>query len=190
MAAASGEALTQYFVASSIDGFIATEDDNLDWLTALDAGDGGGGGGSTNPYQGFMEGVGAVAMGATTYEWVLEHDDGPWGFPQPCWVFTHRDLPVARGGGEIRFTDAPVPQVHAEMLTAAAGDNVWLVGGGELVGEFLDHDLLDELWLSLTPVVLGSGKPLLPRRRTTPMRLLSVTPSSNQTFVHLRYSLR
>ena len=64
------------------------------------------------------------------------------------------------------------------------------MGGGELVGQFLDRDLLDEIWLSVTPVVLGSGKPLLPRRRTTPMRLLSETPSPAGTFIHLRYSLR
>jgi dihydrofolate reductase len=177
--------LTQYFVAASLDGFIATEDDDLDWLITLDSG-----GDTANPYASFMEQVGAVAMGATTYEWVLEHDPGPWGFSQPTWVFTHRELPVAEGGGQIRLTSADVPQVHAEMVAAAAGRNVWLVGGGELVGEFLDHDLLDELWLSLTPVLLGSGKPLLPRRRTTPLRLLSATPSTDQTFAHLRYALR
>lgn len=181
-------ALTQYFVASSVDGFIATEDDDLGWLLSLDPGDGSGD--TNNPYEGFMEQTGAVAMGATTYEWVLAHDPGPWAFSQPTWVFTHRDLPIAQGGGEIRLTDAPVPEVHAEMVAAAGGRNVWLVGGGELVGEFLDHDLLDELWLGLTPVILGHGKPLLPRRRTRPMRLLSITPSSNDTFVHLRYSLR
>jgi dihydrofolate reductase len=180
--------LTQYFVAASADGFIATEDDDLEWLVSLDSG--GAGADSHNPYDSFMSEVGAVAMGSVTYEWVLEHDPGPWGFSQPCWVFTHRDLPPAEGGGEIRLTDAPVPEVHAEMVRAAAGKNVWLVGGGELVGGFLDEDLLDELWLTITPVLLGSGKPLLPRRRTTPMRLLSATPSSNGTFCHLRYSLR
>ena len=180
----SARQFVQYFVAASVDGFIATEDDDLDWLLRIDGGD------IDNPFDSFMEQVGAVTMGATTYEWVLEHDQGPWAFRQPTWVFTHRDLPIAEGGGPITLTDAPVPQVHAEMAAAAGDRNLWLVGGGELVGEFLDHDLLDELWLSLTPVLLGSGKPLLPRRRTTPMRLLSATPASNQTFVHLRYSLR
>jgi dihydrofolate reductase len=180
--------LTQYFVAASADGFIATEDDDLDWLTSLDSGPAGAD--NQNPYESFMSQVGAVAMGATTYEWVLEHDPGPWGFSQPCWVFTHRDLPLAEGGGEIRLTDAAVPDVHADMVRVAGGMNVWLVGGGELVGRFLDEDLLDELWLTITPVLLGSGKPLLPRRRTAPMRLLSTTPSSNGTFCHLRYSLR
>ena len=176
--------LTQYFVAATLDGFIADEDDNLDWLLSMPGGED-----EANPYPRFIAEVGAVAMGAATYEWVLAHDDGPWPYDQPTWVFTHRELPV-RDGSDIRFTSAPVPDVHAEMLAAAGTRNVWLVGGGDLVGQFLDHDLLDEIWLGLTPVVLGSGKPLLPRRRTAPMRLLSVTPSPADTFVHLRYSLR
>jgi dihydrofolate reductase len=178
------EPLTQYFVAATLDGFIADDDDNLDWLLTMPGGDD-----EANPYGTFIEEVGAIAMGAATYEWILAHDDGPWPYRQSTWVFTHRELPP-REGGDIRFTSAAVPEVHAEMVSAAAGGNVWVVGGGELVGQFLDHDLLDEIWLSLTPVVLGSGKPLLPRRRTTPMRLLSATPSSNGTFCHLRYSLR
>ena len=169
---------------ASLDGFIADEDDNLDWLLSMP-----GGNDEANPYAAFIRDVGAVAMGAATYEWVLAHDDGPWPYEQPTWVFTHRDLPV-RDGADIRLTSSPVPQVHAEMVAAAGSRNVWLVGGGELVGQFLDHDLLDELWLGLTPVVLGGGKPLLPRRRTTPMRLLAATPSPAGTFVHLRYTLR
>jgi dihydrofolate reductase len=175
---------TQYFVAASMDGFIADDEDNLDWLLSMPGGDD-----EANPYSRFIEKVGAIAMGATTYEWILAHDPGPWPYQQPSWVLTHRDLP-AKEGADLRFTSAPVADVHAEMVASAGSDNVWLVGGGELVGQFLDHDLLDEIWLSLTPVLLGSGKPLLPRRRTTPMRLLSATPSPAGTFVHLHYSLR
>ena len=176
--------LTQYFVAASMDGFIADDQDDLEWLVTMPGGDD-----EANPYTSFIDDVGAVVMGATTYEWVLEHDSGPWPYEQPTWVFTHRDLPV-RAGADIRFTSAAVPDVHAEITSVAGSRNIWLVGGGELVGQFLDHDLLDEIWLSVTPVVLGSGKPLLPRRRTTPMRLVSATPSPAGTFVHLRYSLR
>ncbi len=175
--------LTQYFVAASIDGFIADDDDNLDWLLTMPGGDD-----DANPYGAFIKEVGALAMGAATYEWVLAHDDGPWPYGQPTWVFTHRELPT-RDGSDVRFTSDPVPSVHAEMAAAAGGKNIWLVGGGDLVGQFMDHDLLDELWLGLTPVVLGSGKPLLPRRRTTPMRLLAVAASPAETFVHLRYTL-
>jgi dihydrofolate reductase len=175
--------LTQYLVAASLDGFIADEHDNLDWLLQFDADD------ASNPYPSFIEDVGAIAMGATTYEWVLEHDEGPWPYAVPAWVFTHRDLP-AKEGAAITFTADPVSSVHAAMVDAAGGKNVWLVGGGELVGQFLDSDLLDELWLTLTPVVLGTGAPLLPRRRTEPMRLLHLEQAPQGTFVHLRYSLR
>jgi dihydrofolate reductase len=178
-------ALTQYLVASSLDGFIADEHDDLDWLLSMPGGDD-----ETNPYPAFIEEVGALAMGATTYEWIRNHHPGEWFYgDRPTWVFTHRDLPLIEGAN-LRLTDAPVPQVHADMLAGAAGRNVWLVGGGELVGQFLDHDLLDELIVSVTPVLLGRGAPLLPRRRTEPMRLLSAVPSPAGTFVHLHYSLR
>jgi dihydrofolate reductase len=83
-----------------------------------------------------------------------------------------------------------VAKVHGDMVAASHGSNIWLVGGGDLVGQFLDHDLLDELWLSVAPVTLGKGSPLLPRRRTKPMTLMSVGPARNGTFAHLRYSLR
>lgn len=175
---------TQYLVASSVDGFIADEHDNLDWLLSMPGGDD-----AANPYPAFIRDVGALAMGATTYEWVRRHEPGAWPYTQPCWVFTHRDLP-ALDGADVRFVQGPVAEVHAEMTAAAGGKNLWLVGGGELVGQFLDADLLDELIVSLTPVLLGRGAPLLPRRRTEPMRLLSATPSPADTFVHLHYSLR
>jgi len=178
-------ALTQYLVASSLDGFIADENDNLDWLLTMPGGDD-----EANPYPAFIEDVGALAMGATTYEWIMAHHPGQWFYgDRPTWVFTHRELPRIEGA-DLRFTQAPVAEVHAEMLAAAGGRNLWLVGGGELVGQFLDHDLLDELIVSVTPVLLGRGAPLLPRRRTEPMRLLSAIASPAHTFVHLHYSLR
>lgn len=178
--------VTQYLVASSLDGFIADEHDNLDWLTSMPGGDD-----HANPYPAFIEKVGAMCMGATTYEWVLGHDEGPaWPYTQPTWVFTHRELPIRDDGGEVTLTHAPVVDVHRAMVEVAAGRNVWLVGGGDLVGQFLDADLVDELIVSLTPVTLGSGAPLLPRRHTSPFRLLSATPSPAGTFVHLHYAVR
>lgn len=179
--------LTQYFVAASIDGFIADENDDLAWLLQFDGVDEAE---DANPYETFIEDVGALAMGATTYEWVLEHNDGPWPYgDRPTWVFTHRTLEPIEGA-VLRFTSDDVPAVHGRMLAEAAGKNVWVVGGGDVAGQFLDAGLLDELWLTITPVVLGSGAPVLPRRRTTPMRLTATTPAPNGTFVHLRYQLR
>lgn len=177
--------VTTYLVASSLDGFIADEHDDLSWLLSMPGGDD-----DTNPYPAFIEDVGALAMGATTYEWIQRHHPGEWVYDDlPTWVFTHRDLAPIEGAN-LHFTSEPVPSVHAAMVAAAGDRNVWLVGGGELVGQFLDAGLLDELVVSITPVLLGKGAPLLPRRRTEPMRLLSATPSPAQTFVHLHYSLR
>ncbi len=178
--------LTQYFVASSLDGFIADEGDDLSWLLQFDGVDEAD---DANPYDTFIRDVGALAMGATTYEWIQRHHDGPWPYGQrPTWVFTHRELaPI--DGAVLRFTEDDVATAHRRMVAEAGGKNVWVVGGGDLVGQFLDAGLLDELWLTLAPVTLGHGAPLLPRHHATPMTLLSVTPAPNGTFVHLRYRL-
>ena len=85
-----------------------------------------------------IAGVGAMAMGSTTYEWILDHefagkDPAEWKWPYdiPCWVFTHRQLPVV-AGSQVEFTSADVAAVHREMVGAAGDRNVWIVGGGDL----------------------------------------------------------
>jgi dihydrofolate reductase len=76
------------------------------------------------------------------------------------------------------------------MVAAARDKNVWLVGGGELVGQFHDHGLLDELIVSIASVTLGGGAPLLPRAITTPpLRLVSVA-AWGDAFAQLRYEVR
>jgi len=171
--------LTQYFVASSIDGFIADAHDNLDWLLQFDGPD------DANPYERFILDVGPLAMGATTYEWIQRNDPGEWAYgDRPCWVFTHRDLPVVPGSG-ILFTSADVATVHQEMVAAADGRNVWVVGGGDLAGQFADVGLLDELILSIAPITLGAGAPLLPRR----IELKLEDVARNGDFACVRYSV-
>jgi dihydrofolate reductase len=179
--------LTQYLVAASMDGYIADENDDLSWLLQFDGVDEAD---DANPYDSFITDVGALAMGATTYEWVQQHDEGPWEYgDRPTWVFSHHELrPI--DGANLRFTRGDVRTEHRRMLAEADGKNVWVVGGGDLAGQFMDADLLDEIWLTITPVTLGRGAPVLPRRRTTPMTLLSATPAPNGTFVHLRYRVR
>ncbi|WP_412537705.1 dihydrofolate reductase family protein [Longispora sp. K20-0274] len=155
---------TVYFTATSVDGFIADEHNSLDWLFQVE-------GEGRNQFAEFFSRVGAFAMGATTYEWVLEHEgllehpekwSGYYG-DVPCWVFTHRELPRVPGA-DLRFVSGSVGPVHAAMVAAASGRDVWLVGGGELVGAFADLGLLDGLVLGVAPVTLGAGAPLLPRR--------------------------
>jgi dihydrofolate reductase len=174
--------LTQYYTATALDGFIADEEHSLDWLFSRNQDRAG-----PLNYADFITGVGAVAMGSTTYEWIQQHDPGRWSYgDRPTYVFTHRELDPIEGANLV-FTSDPVTDVHAAMTGAAGEGNIWLVGGGELVGQFLDHNLLDEIWLTLAPVTLGAGAPLLPRRHTRPMRLLSAVASPNGTFAHMRY---
>jgi dihydrofolate reductase len=159
MVSAMAMAKTQYYTATSIDGYIADSDNRLDWLFEADASRDG------SPFESFFADVGAFAMGATTYEWVLEHEsllDHPnkWASfygDVPAWVFTHRTLPVIPGA-RLSFVCGDVRPVHAAMVTAAGGKNVWIVGGGELAGAFVDAGLLDEL-------ILGVAQRQHPQRR-------------------------
>jgi dihydrofolate reductase len=177
---------TQYYTATSIDGFIADEHNSLDWLFEADSG-------GNERFGAFFERVGAFAMGATTYQWVLAHErllERPhrwreWYGDIPAWVFTHRDLP-ALPGAAISFVRGDVRPVHEAMLAAARDRNIWLVGGGELVGRFADQGLLDELILGVAPVTLGAGAPLLPRRLlSSRLRLSSVERVAE--FAYLTY---
>lgn len=173
---------TQYFVAASVDGFIADAAGGLDWLFQFNDVDG-----LAAHYDGFLAGVGALAMGATTYEF-LRATGHPWPYAAlPTWVFTHRALPGVEGA-ELRFTADDVGAVHEAMVRAAAGKHVWLVGGGDLVAQFARRGLLDELLLTVVPVVLGGGAPLLPAAVPGPLELTAVTRFA-RGLVELRYAV-
>jgi dihydrofolate reductase len=177
---------TQYYTATSLDGFIADPDHSLDWLfTRQQDPDG------PLNYKEFIGQVGALAMGATTYEWILAHgsaDKGPgelgWPYDVPCWVFTHRQLPVVPDA-PIEFAVGDVPAVHAKMIAAAGDRNRWIVGGGDLAGQFADVGMLDELIVYIAPVLLGAGAPLLPRR----LELRLEEAERSRDFVCARFSV-
>ena len=179
---------TQYYTASSLDGFIADPNDSLDWLFPL-------GDPEETSYPTFIKEIGALAMGSHTYEWMLQHLLGanadqpqPWPYKQPTWVFTSRDLPPVPNE-DVRFVRGDVQAVHKEMVAAAAGKNVWIVGGGDLAGQFYDRGLLDELFVQIGSVTLGAGKPLLPRTITSPpLRLVSVK-AVGTGFAELHYEV-
>jgi len=149
--------LTQYYTATSLDGFIADPWNSLDWLFTRARDEGG-----PLDYGTFIAEVGAIAMGSTTYEWLLDHTE-EWPYDIPCWVFTHRSLRIVPGAS-IELVSGDVAPVHERMVAAAGGRNVWIVGGGDLAGQFADAGLLDEVLVTIAPVTLGAGTPLLPRR--------------------------
>lgn len=170
---------THYYTASSLDGFIATTTHSLDWLLKQDIDEDG-----PMAYQPFEARMGALVMGASTYEWVIRNQgDDPWPYAQPIWVFTHRELP-APVGADVRFSAGPVADVHSEIQAAAGDKDVWIVGGGDLVGQFTDHGLVDEVWVQYAPVTLGSGAPLLPR--ALDLELVEVARNRNFLCGHYR----
>jgi dihydrofolate reductase len=183
---------TQYYTATSVDGYLADEDGSLDWLLQF-------GGieeieGVNDDHARFVDRVGALAMGSTTYEWIVEHEDllehpEEWAYEVPAWVFSTRELPAVEGA-DVRFVEGDVASVHAEMVRAAGDRNVWLVGGGDLVGQFHDVGLLDEIVLSVAPVTLASGAPLLPRRITDPPLKLLDVERRGDVFAVLTYEVQ
>jgi dihydrofolate reductase len=183
---AGADVKTLYYTASSLDGFIADPEHSLDWLFQF-------GSVEDTSYPTFIREVGAMAMGSTTYEWIVNHPEAagpdPWPYEQPAWVFTSRSL-TALPGKDIRFVRGDVRPMHREMIAAAGTKNIWIVGGGELAAQFYDAGLLDELIVQVTPVTLGRGAPLLPRRITTPpLRLVSARTYAG-AFAELRYEVQ
>jgi dihydrofolate reductase len=177
---------TQYYTATSLDGFIADTSHSLDWLFTRDQDRAG-----LLNYAEFIAGVGALAMGSSTYRWILDHElaakdeaERKWPYDIPCWVFTSRELPIVLDA-RIEFVSGDVASVHAAMVDAADGRNVWIVGGGDLAGQFADAGLLDEVIVYVAPVTVGAGAPLLSRR----VELRLEETGRNGDFVAARYSV-
>lgn len=171
----------RFYTATSLDGFIADEDDNLDWLVNQPIDEDG-----PLNYTSFIAEIGALAMGATTYQWVVDHNTESgekWGYTQPTWVFTHRELaPVA---DNVHIVAGPPSDFRQTLLDAADGKDVWVVGGGDLAAQFADAGLLDEVILSYAPVTLGSGRPLF--TRAYDLRLAEF--DRNSAFLCARYDV-
>ncbi|MET9486395.1 dihydrofolate reductase family protein [Nocardia sp. NPDC006630] len=170
---------TTYYTASSLDGFIADAEHSLSWLLSRKNDSDGPMG-----YNGFIAEIGALVMGANTYQWLLDNEPDTWPYDMPAWVITHREFPP-QPGRDIRFTNESVPAVHAQMAAAAGDKKLWVAGGGDLAGQFADHGLLDEIVVSFAPVTLGSGAPLLPRR----LELTPIEVALNGELACARYAV-
>ena len=175
-----------YFAAATLDGYIADRDDDISWLTGFRPSYEGPGEDVGRAIEDFIERVGAIVMGSSTYEFLLQH--GSWAYGErPSWVLTSRDLPAIEGA-DIRFHDGPVIEIHAEMLAAAGERDLWVLGGAPVASALADAGLLDELWVTIVPIVLSDGKPLFEAPIREPMRLLAERRFSNG-MIELRYAL-
>ena len=174
---------TIYYVASSIDGFITDSSGSLDWLMQFGFEE------FQEAYDAFLSGVGALVMGSGTYEW-LQREGEPWGYGSlPTWVLTSRDL-APTDGADIRFEQGVVADVHSRAVAAARGRDVWVIGGGHVAAQFADARLLDELQLTVMPVLLGSGTPLLPVAAASDRLTLTRSKVYPSGAIELVYSLR
>jgi dihydrofolate reductase len=139
-----------YYVASSLDGYIAAAGGGVDWLKPFE------GSGEDYGYAAFYAGVDALLMGRRTFEHALAL--GAWPYAgKPCRVFT-RKAPAGAPAG-VAFT-ADEPRAVVAELAADGHRRVWLAGGGELAGAFQRAGLISEIVLSVMPVLLGAGVPL------------------------------
>ncbi|PWD49677.1 deaminase [Serinibacter arcticus] len=175
--------------ATTLNGWIADEHDSLAWLFAVDGGE--------QPDDALLPaGATVLVEGSTTYEWLLRENDvlahpekwQEFHEEKVTFVFTTRELPVPEGA-DVRFVSGPVLDALPAIRQAAGDGDVWVVGGGDLAGQFLDADVLDEIAVSVAPVALTGGAPLLPRRvESDRLRLVSATAYGQ--FARLVYEVR
>ncbi|MCT7658867.1 dihydrofolate reductase family protein [Mycobacterium deserti] len=149
---------TVYYTASSLDGYIVDEADSLDWLISRDIDQSG-----PYNYDEFIKSIGAVVMGSATYEWINENHPGTWMYEQPSWVLTKRPH-IIDAGHPVQVFDGAVTQLHPKLVSAAAGKDVWVVGGGDVAAQFVTAGLVDEMIVSYAPCSLGAGSRVLPIR--------------------------
>ena len=186
---------TQYYCASSLDGQIAEADDTIDWLLNYEGSfEGEGVQPIKGAYQRFYGGIGALIMGSVTYEFILGQlalgDEWPYK-GKPTWVLSSRDLPRPAGEEvDVRIVNAKVPGLYDELIAAAGERNLWIVGGGNVASQFADAGLLDEVLVTVVPVVLGVGKPLFDRRLPGGPMQLAGTRIFDSGMVELRYEIR
>jgi dihydrofolate reductase len=170
---------TAYYVAMSLDGRIAGPEHDLSFLQTLAGGPGGYG------YDEFLSGVDGLVVGASSWDFMKDH---PWTYGErPIWVLTHREEVPAVEGAEMHLFSGEVGDLVRELEEAGL-QRVWVIGGGNVVGQFLAADRLDELIVTLAPTFVGRGPSLadgeFPMRR---FHLVRVDRAEGDDGVTLRY---
>ncbi len=163
------------FIAMSLDGYIATKEDSLEWLFQTE-------GEGDNGYSEFYETVDTIILGRRTYDWILdmEGDNFPYKGRQ-CFVFSG-----SRQGEDknVRFFHGDITDFITK-LKQEEGKDIWVVGGGELLQHFISNRLVDEWIITVAPTVLGDGIPLFKKNDfETRLRLKGVRQINQFTELH------
>jgi dihydrofolate reductase len=153
-------------LATSADGYVARPDGNLDWLTERPAPKG---------FYGlpeFERSTDAKILGRKTFDRSLQMG-ARFSADAMHYVFSRRP-PAASVRAGVHFVTESIG-AFAERIRTQAGKNVWMMGGGEIIGAFLDEDAIDEFIITVVPTFIGEGIPLLtPSHREVALRLLGV----------------
>lgn len=167
------------YIAASLDGYIATKEESLDWLFQVE-------GEGDNGYSAFYETVDAVLMGKKTYDWILNQELPEFPYKgKETYVFSR----TAAGSTEdVTFISDGITSLIAD-LKKQSGKNIWLVGGGELIALFIKEQLVDELIVTIAPAVIGNGIPLFKEGEYKLDLSLKGTKTFNQ-FVELYYEVK
>lgn len=173
-------------MVSSLDGMIAKTDNSISWFETTDSYEKGVTGEDTAE---FLKKIDCYIMGSRTYELALELSKSyGWAYGDtPTFVFTHRDLPLPRPNVQLYGGDSQ--QLVNERLKPAY-KNVWLVGGPTLAKDFMRLNLIDEIRMTILPIVLGDGIPFFEGPgQEQPLHLIDTTAYKNG-LVELRYEIK
>ena len=157
------------YLGMSLDGFIADRAGRVDWMEGQNPADQ-----TEGSYDQFIQTVDTVWMGRSTYDQITRQlSPGVWPYEGlDAWVFTHRPVPEDAPAG-VRFTSRPLAALARE-LKKQPGRDIWLCGGASLARQALEQGLVDELRLTILPILLGEGIPLFgPMKRPRRLSLLS-----------------
>jgi len=161
------------FIASSLDGYIARSDGSVDWLPENTA----------SGYEGFIKSIDTVVMGKKTYDQVLTFGDYPYKYKK-SYVFTRNDDYLKDENTEfVHDVDKLVKDINSN-----SGTNIWLIGGAEIISTFLNLELVDEIILSIIPVVLGKGIPLF-KNMQKEVKLELIKTTDYDALVELHYKV-
>lgn len=167
------------YIAASLDGYIATENDSLDWLFKVE-------GEGDNGYSEFLATIDTILIGRRTYDWVMDAEQGNFPYKtQKCYVFSKT---LTRSAENVEFINGNIKNFTRE-LKETPGENIWIVGGGDLLHYFIKERLVDEFIITIAPTIIGRGIPLFKEIDFEMELRLKNTRRFNQ-FVELHYELK
>jgi dihydrofolate reductase len=168
-------------IAMSADGYIARTDGDLEWLTARPAPAGFYG------IDAFTQSIDTKLLGRKTYEASLRMG-AKFGSKDRTIVFSRHPRPKD-APATVEFTDEAIG-VYVNRLRKSQGKDIWLMGGGEIIASFLDAQAIDEFVISVVPIFIGDGIPLIARRHLHVPLSLQSTERFEDGLVQLRYAVQ